>query len=177
MRVQSAARGEHRGFFSDAILDTGARISAIPASVVHQHEQSGIPLRDGRKRLVRSVHGVARSDTCWFKVSICPLPKPVADYSYQQLDMFFQSIRPLYSSFGRPLTLEGSQRGRPSDSLEMTVTDRPFAIIGSDIMAEWLVLIDGPTQRFKVARGSRWRWLVCCLGPKFSTLWRRGDSR
>jgi hypothetical protein len=164
-----------RPIYLDARLDTGSNISAIPSTTINSCEQSGIRLWEGRGREVSAIRGdPVRTPTFWFRVTVCALPQPVSRYEPQDLEVLFRSTPSLYSTMGRPLTLEAARRGEPSDSLEMTVTDRRFAIIGFDILAEWVVLIHGPAQRFRVARGNRWRWLLCSVGPRLTALWERG---
>lgn len=162
-------RGAHRPFHINALLDTGSSISSIPKVVVAESERAGIILTKGATKTVYEGQDVRPGVPAYrFYVTICVAPKLIEEFNgSQELEEYFNRTRPLYQNRPPYYTLE-THRGRSRLGLEMATTDRPYALIGRDIISQWTVLLHGPTGRFRVLLGRLCNWLVCSPGPRLA---------
>lgn len=159
-RLVSWREPSDRAIYLDAKLDTGSARSCVPRGAIEECQRAGISLVAGTKAWAAGVFDGdhALRETYWFRLTLCPAPAIRASLSEHFLRRHFSTARPLYPGAD---ALHGADRR----GLEMPVTERPYAVIGHDVLAHWTVIFHGRSSHFKVmARGGR--WFIFSLAPR-----------
>lgn len=167
--VNPGDNGERQPFYLNGCLDSGSSMSAIPNTIVLESEKAGIrPTENLPVKVLQGQNVQSAVRTFRFYLTVCVAPKLVEEFvDKQELEEYFKTSRPLYGNRPPCYTLE-TYRNRSRLGLRMVAGNRPYALIGRDIISQWTVLLHGPTGRFKVLLGRLCNWLVCSPGPRLA---------
>ena len=158
-RLVSRQDPSARAIYLDAKLDTGSARSCIPRAVIEECQRAGILLVKGGSVRAAGVfdRGSAPRESYWFQLTLCPAPALRASLADDFLQAHFSSTHALFPT-------PYAERSQDPRGLEMPVTERPYAVIGHDVLAHWTVIFHGRSSHFKVMdRGGR--WLIFSLAP------------
>jgi hypothetical protein len=169
MRVVSARDHRRNEFYVDAVVDTGAAMCHIPQGIVARCESKGIPLAEGKGKRVFGVHRkqAAHTPTYRFHTTICASPIRRNAYADDlELRRWFGKTKLLYVSTSPPRAASSSTSDVSLPGKELLLIERPYAVIGQDVLREWTLMLHGKTGMFRVSDGSLSDWIVCSPGPK-----------
>jgi len=159
-RLVSSSDSLRRAMYVDAKLDTGSARSCVPRAAIEECRGIGVPLDKGYGVRAAGAFDGGRQprQTYWFHLTLCPAPAIRDSLTEDLLRTHFRTTRALYPTVGALETAD--PRG-----LEMPVTERPYVVIGHDVLANWTVILHGRSAHFKVLdRGGR--WFILSLAPR-----------
>lgn len=161
-RVASPSDPERTPLYVDALIDTGSGKSGIPAATVQQYRDMGVLVPRWRDVRARGAYDSEYAPRPRFllELTLCASPGSTGSLAQEELDRWFATSEPLFSSHEHGMNVAGEQM--PVVPMVQTASD--YALVGRDVLCGWISILHGPRESFRLLRRGG-KWFIFSSGP------------